>query len=238
MGNGIQAGAANFKLMADISALQQQMAQVQQLMDATGQKSRRLLCWCGWPHHGRIGTRGHPAALTAIVRGSVDAMGAPARPSIQTNETVENLSALVAAGKHTNTGAESIASAMGRMAKRTLLAPMKKASALGLAIQTLGLNLEEFRRLGPAQQMQLVAQAMNGYADSADKSAIAQALGQKKARLLPFIKDPALTCGLQAKITTEQAAQADEFGDNLVRLRSSSEARRSGTGCRHHPGAG
>lgn len=224
MGNGIQAGAANFKLMADISALQQQMAQVQQLMDATGQKVAGSFAGVGGRIMAALAPAAILAALTAIVRGSVDAMGALHDLSIQTNETVENLSALVAVGKYTNTGAESIASAMGRMAKN-LAGANEESVGTGLAIQTLGLNLEEFRRLGPAQQMQLVAQAMNGYADSADKSAIAQALwGKEGARLLPFIKDLALTQGLQAKITTEQAAQADEFGDNLVRLRSSSEA--------------
>ncbi|WP_206047035.1 hypothetical protein [Noviherbaspirillum denitrificans] len=101
----------------------------------------------------------------------------------------------------------------------------EESKGAGKALEALGINFNTFKNLSPDQQMRTIAESMNKFEDGSGKAAVAMALlGKEGAQMLPFMKDLAETADLQAKITTEQAAAADNFGDNLTKLTSSGGA--------------
>ena len=163
------------------------------------------------------------AAFSSLIKGSIDSAAALHDLAIQSSTTVEALSGLAAVGKFSDQTADSIAGAMNKLT-RNLASTTEESRGAGLAIQALGLSVSQFKQLRPEDQMQAVAKAMDGFADSADKSAIMMALyGKEGANMLPFMKDLAIAGELSAKVTTEQAAAADNLQDNLLRLRTSGE---------------
>jgi hypothetical protein len=94
-----------------------------------------------------------------------------------------------------------------------------ESKGAGKALADIGIELEEFRKLDPATQMDTVAKALAGVEDGADKTAIAVALyGKAGAELLPFLKELGNQSGTQIKLTKEQIAAADEYADSQARL--------------------
>lgn len=144
--------------------------------------------------------------------------------AIQTGATVEALSGLASIGKYSNVGVEDIAASMNKLAKN-MAGASEESKGTGKALEALGINFEKFRQLSPDQQFQDIARSLDGFQDGAGKGAASMALfGKEGAKLLPLFKDLAVAGDLQAKVTTEQASMADDFSDNLLRLRTSGEA--------------
>jgi len=84
----------------------------------------------------------------------------------------------------------------------------------GKALEAIGIDFTTFKSLSPEDQMKAVADAMGQFADGSGKSAVAMALyGKEGAKLIPFLKDLNEVSELQAKVTSEQAAMADNFTD-------------------------
>jgi hypothetical protein len=164
------------------------------------------------------------AAFASIIGNAVRSGEALHDLSIQTGATVEALSGLASVGKTTGTGVDQIANNMTRLA-RNLAGAREEGKGTGKAIQALGIDLQTFKQLKPEEQMLTLAQSMEKFADGNGKAAAAQALfGKEGAKNLPFMKDLAQVGELQAKVTTEQANAADNFSDNLIKTRASSEA--------------
>jgi lambda family phage tail tape measure protein len=91
----------------------------------------------------------------------------------------------------------------------------------GAAIKALGLNLEDFKRLSPTDQIEAVARALDGFEDGASKTAVAMALfGKSGADLIPFLKDLAGNVGRVNYLTEEQIALADQYGKQQARLKA------------------
>lgn len=94
-----------------------------------------------------------------------------------------------------------------------------KGAAAGLA--AIGIEAKKFRDLDPVGQFQAVAKAMEGYADGAEKTAVATALwGKSGADVLPFLKDLAEQGEQQVRLTEEQIAVADEYSKKIARQKS------------------
>ena len=164
------------------------------------------------------------AAFVSIAKGSIDAAAKLNDLSIQSGMTVEALSGLASVGKFSDMGAEQIAKASNKLTKNLTTVTEDSAGA-GKAIQLLGLDIKGFAAMSPDQQFMAVAKSLDGFQDGAGKSAVMMALfGKEGAAMLPFMKDLAVVGELQAKVTTEQAAAADNFQDNLTRLQSSGDA--------------
>lgn len=162
-----------------------------------------------------------------MVKGAIDGAARLHDLSKVTGMTVESLSALGSVGKLSETSLESIASASNKLSKNMAGADEKSAGA-AQAIKSLNLNLDEFKALAPEERFQAVAKALADFSDTgtsgASKTAVAMALlGKEGAQMLPFMADLAKVGALQARVTTEQAAAADNFQDNLVKLKASGE---------------
>ena len=164
------------------------------------------------------------AAFAGVIKGAIDSAAKLHDLAIQSSTTVEALSGLAAVGKFSDQSAASIAGAMNKLT-RSLASTTEESKGAGLAIQALGLSVDQFKRMRPEDQMQAVAKALDGFADSADKSAVMMALyGKEGANMLPFMQDLAVAGDLAAKVTTEQAAAADNLSDNWLKLQTSGDA--------------
>ncbi|MFM2328789.1 MAG: hypothetical protein RLZZ494_892, partial [Pseudomonadota bacterium] len=163
------------------------------------------------------------AAFAGVIKGAIDSAAKLHDLAIQSSTTVEALSGLAAVGKFSDQTADSIAGAMNKLT-RSLASTTEESKGAGLAIQALGLSVSQFKNLRPEDQMLAVAKALDGFADSADKSAVMMALyGKEGAKMLPFMQDLAVAGDLAAKVTTEQAAAADNLSDNWLRLQTSGD---------------
>jgi lambda family phage tail tape measure protein len=91
----------------------------------------------------------------------------------------------------------------------------------GAAIKALGLNLADFKRLSPTDQIEAVARALDGFEDGASKTAVAMALfGKSGADLIPFLKDLAGNVGRVNYLTEEQIALSDKYTKQQARLKA------------------
>lgn len=162
--------------------------------------------------------------FAALVKGSIDSAAALNDLAIQSGASVEALSGLASVGKLSGQSAESIASAMNKLA-RNMAGATEESKGTGKALEAIGINFANFKTLAPEAQMQAIAKAMDGFADGSGKAAVAMALyGKEGAQMLPFLKDLASVGDLSAKVTTAQAAAADNLGDTLTKLKGSSSA--------------
>jgi hypothetical protein len=163
-------------------------------------------------------------AFKSLILGSVESAAKLHDLAIQTGATVEALSGLGSIGKFSDVGVDQIATSMNKLAKN-MAGATEESKGTGKALEAIGLDFKQFAALSPEDQMQAVASAMGGFQDGAGKSAVAMALfGKEGAKMLPFFKDLADVGGIAAKVTTAQAAAADNFSDNLTRLNATSSA--------------
>lgn len=94
-----------------------------------------------------------------------------------------------------------------------------ETKGVGAALKAIGLNADELRSKDPATALKDIAIRLNEYADSGSKTAVVTALlGRNAANYLPFLKDLATETGITAKVTAEQAAEAEKLEKALNRL--------------------
>ena len=162
-------------------------------------------------------------AFVSMIKGSLEASAKLHDLAAQTGATVEALSALGSIGKTSDTSLETISQAMNKLAKN-MAGATEDTKGAGKALEAIGIDFTTFKALSPEDQMKAVADAMDHFADGSGKSAVAMALyGKEGAKLIPFMKDLAEVGELHAKVTAEQAAMADNFTDNLTKLKASGE---------------
>ena len=132
--------------------------------------------------------------------------------------TTEKVSGLMSVAKISGTDLELLQGAMVKLAKSTAMVG-DEASDSGAAFKALRLDPAEMRLLDTSDQLKLLADRLAEYEDGAGKTAIAtQLLGKSGAQLLPYLKDLAASGDLVVKVTSEQAATAEEYEKNLKRL--------------------
>ena len=163
------------------------------------------------------------AAFKSLISSASEAAGAVNDLASITGVSAEKLSGLAEVAKFNDVTVQTLADSMTKLA-RNMSSTTAEGLGAGKALQALGLNFAQFKAQSPDEQMRAVATAMNQFTDGAGKAAIAQALyGKQGATLIPVLKDLAALGDIQARITTEQAVAADNFGDNLLRVRTSGE---------------
>lgn len=119
------------------------------------------------------------------------------------------------------TGGASMDTVAGGSAKLTkaLTGVDDESEAAGAAIKALGLNLEAFKQLKAADQMESVAKALAQFEDGTQKTAVAMALfGKAGAELLPFLKELGKEGARQVILTEDQIQAADAYADAQAKL--------------------
>jgi hypothetical protein len=132
----------------------------------------------------------------------------------------EGVASFAVAAGTTGTAMETVAAASVKLTK-ALVEVDDESKAAGAALAALGLNLADFKRLAPEEQLDEVAKALAGFEDGAEKTAVAVALfGKAGAELLPFLKELEAQGGRQVILTEKQIALADEYADKQARART------------------
>lgn len=138
----------------------------------------------------------------------------------KTGDTSANLASLAVAAAVGGTSMEAFVGAASKLTKG-LTGVDDESKAAGAAIKALGLNLEEFKGLKSADQLETLGKALNGFKEGPEKAAVAMALlGKSGAELLPFLKALGEEGGRQNILTSAQIALADEYADKQAKLRA------------------
>ncbi len=157
------------------------------------------------------------AGITAFVRATVDGIDKLNDLSDATGATIENLSALEDIGARTGTSIDTIGDAVLKLNK--VLSDAEVDSPMARQLQAIGLNVEQLKKLDPAEAFRQVAVALAGWADNGDRARVVQELfGKSTAQVAALLKDVAEAGRLVATVTSDQARAADAFNKQLFEL--------------------
>ena len=133
-------------------------------------------------------------------------------------DTAAQVASLRDAADLSGTAMDQVASASVRLT-RTLSTGGKATEELGGALRKIGIDMADFAKQGPAQQLETVAGALGKFEDGAGKTAAAIAIfGKEGAGMVSFLNDLEETGGRNVTLTEEQIAAADEYAKSNARL--------------------
>lgn len=163
--------------------------------------------------------------LAVLTGQSIDAMDAMDELAQRTNVSVELLSALDLIAKQSGTDLETVGGAVQKLTKNLNEYVRDGGSKVADSFRAIGISREE--ALQGLQDMDAFlptfAKKLLENAEGGQKVAAAQELMSKTgANLLPFMQQLAEAGRLNAKYTTEQAAAAGRFNDQMARLKDES----------------
>lgn len=138
----------------------------------------------------------------------------------KTGGSAEGFANFAVSAKVAGVEMNAIADASTKLSKN-LVGVDDESKAAGVALKSLGINIADFKKLAPEEQIKAVANALAGFADGSAKAAVAQQLfGKSGAELLKFFKDYTDNGGDVKILTEEMIKQADDFGDAQARARA------------------
>lgn len=138
----------------------------------------------------------------------------------KTGGSAEGFANFAVSAKVAGVEIEAIADASTKLSKN-LVGVDDEGKAAGAALKALGINIADFKKLAPDEQIKKVAESFSGFADGAGKAAVAQQLfGKSGAELLKFFKDYTDNGGDVTILTAKMIQQADDHADAQARLRA------------------
>ncbi len=154
------------------------------------------------------------------IKGAIESAGELDQMAKKTGATVEALSGLKSAAKLSGTSLEEVGGGLQKLSKAMFEAAggSQKQSDL---FKSLGVEVTDSSgKLRDSGEVMLdLAKKLDSMDSSTQAVATAQILlGKRGAELLPFMQDLAEIGELNAKVTSEMAAEADMYEKNLVRL--------------------
>jgi lambda family phage tail tape measure protein len=154
------------------------------------------------------------------IKGAIASAGELDQMAKKTGATVEALSGLKSAAKLSGTSLEEVGGGLQKLSKAMFEAAggSQKQSDL---FKSLGVEVTDSSgKLRDSGEVMLdLAKKLDSMDSSTQAVATAQMLlGKRGAELLPFMQDLAEIGELNAKVTSEMAAEADLYEKNLVRL--------------------
>lgn len=131
-----------------------------------------------------------------------------------TGSSIENLSALEDIARRNGEGLQTVVDAALKLNK--VLNEARPGTPLEQTLQRIGLSAADLRKDDPSIALQKLAQALAGFEDDGDKARLVLELtGKSVKELAPFLKDLSAAGELNAKVTAEQAQQAEQFNKQL-----------------------
>lgn len=156
--------------------------------------------------------------LGVLIKDSIHFAAALDDMAAKTGASVENLSALAGVAKIGGHDLNLVEGAMIKLA-RAMEATGAEGDKVNRALKSVGLSQSALKGKDTAEAMQIVAKALDQYADGAGKTAAAtELLGKSGAQALPFMQDLAEQGTLVATVTAEQAAQAEQLEKDWAKL--------------------
>ena len=168
------------------------------------------------------------SSLALIGVGSGGALGLVAKEVINgvdalndlkdaTGASIETLSALEDVAMRTGTSMGSVGTALVKF--NSVLKDTKPGSDAAAILDGLGLSLEALKTMDPGEALRTTAVALARITDDGTKARVVQELFGKSVReVAPFLKDLAEQGALVAKVTTEQADEAERFNKQMFNL--------------------
>jgi hypothetical protein len=165
------------------------------------------------------------------ITSAIEQAAALGRLAERIGTTSESLSALQYAGRFANVSIDELTVGF-RGLNKAMIDARDPASNSAAAIRALGLDVDSVRQMDPARAFEEIAGAFSGFADGAEKAAVAtQLFGRNGQALIPLLntgkeglaaaRDEAERLGL---IVSTQTAQAmNELNDNMTRLQNVSQ---------------
>ena len=159
------------------------------------------------------------AGLVAFVSAQTDAIASYQDIAEKIGDTAEAVASLKAATDVSGTSFDTVAAASIKLTS-ALSKTDDEAKGVGNALKAIGLNIEDFKKLSPVEQIDAVAKALAGFEDGANKTAVAVALfGKSGAELLPFLNDLADGAERQTILTQAQIDAANELQETFAALK-------------------
>ena len=222
-------GALTIKFLGDIAEFRTAQQQVLDLSKQTAANVTKAFDSVQSSIKGALTGMAAVASFT-FVKGQFDAFvsGAAGLKDMaeKTGETVEKLSGLVAVAKVGGHSVEGLETAMLKLTKGMAGAD-EETNGVGHALEFLGIKSRDSEgKLKSAGDMIVkIAKSLDEFKDGPGKAAVAMDLfGKSGAQALPYLKDLAEQGDLVAKVTAEQAEQADQYEKTIRRLTASKTA--------------
>jgi len=166
-------------------------------------------------------------AATAMVVKTVNAADRIKDLSVQTGISAESLSKFSHIAEQSGVSFDSLVGGIGKM-QRSLIAARDSTSQSADMFARLGLSVSDLLKLSPEKQFESVAEAISNLGTAAERTAAAQAIfGRSGIQLLPVLSEGAegiKKLGDEVErygglISTDLANSADQFNDNLGKLK-------------------
>lgn len=162
------------------------------------------------------------AGLISLTNQARDAIGQIKDLAEASGSSVENVSALDRIARVTGGTFEQVSSTLIRF--NAALKDVDSNKRIGAIFKALNLDVEELKRLDPAEAMRQTAVAIEGFADNGDRArAIQELFGKSVKDTAPFLRDLAEAGKLTAAVTTEQSEEVDKFNKELAKLQTNAE---------------
>ena len=139
-----------------------------------------------------------------------------------TGSSVESISALDKIARSTGANIDTVGTSLVKF--NAVLKDADPTKGPGAVLQALNLDIEELKRLDPAEAMLQTAQALSQWADDGKKArAVQELFGKSVKEAGPFLKDLAEAGRLQATVTTQQAEEVEKWNKQWAALTSETQ---------------
>jgi predicted transcriptional regulator len=150
-------------------------------------------------------------ALALIAVKAIDGVDALNDVADATGASIENISALEYVAQKTGTTLDNVSGILVKF--NNVLKEAEPDSAMAKALEAIGLNVEELRKLDPAEALRVTAAALSQYADDGNRARLVKDAA-------PFLKDLAEQTKLVSTTTKEQAQQAEDFNKAIFEMQA------------------
>lgn len=157
------------------------------------------------------------AGAFAVISQGIDKAASFQDIADMTGGSAEGFANFAVSAKVAGVEMNDLASASVKLTK-SLTGVDDESKAAGAALKAIGINIEDFKKLRPDEQIEAVAKALGNFEEGAGKTAVALDLfGKSGANVLKFLKDYQENGGAVNILTKEQIKAADDYGDTLTR---------------------
>jgi hypothetical protein len=159
------------------------------------------------------------AGIQATVRDALAGVDAMLDLGDATGSAVENISALDNLARRTGTTLDAVSGVLIKF--NDVLKDADPDKGAGAVLKSLNLDIEELKRLDPAEALRRVAVALSGYADDGTKArAVQELFGRSVREAGPFLKDLATQTSLVSTVTRDQAEEMDRLSKLVAAARA------------------
>jgi hypothetical protein len=157
------------------------------------------------------------AGLVGVFTASRDAIDAIKDLAEVSGSTVENISALDRIARATGGTFDQVAGTMVKF--NQVLKDADPDKGAGAVLKALNLDIDELKRLDPAEALRVTAVALQNFAEDGDKArAIQELFGKSVKETAPFLRDLAEAGKLQGTVSAEAAEEVDKFSKELAKF--------------------